>query len=230
MTVRREPVRFMLAVAIVLGVALPAAAITFGQLDGNGHPNVGGLIVDVGGEKFLICSGTLVSPRVFVTAGHCTTGLNEAWVSFDPQPDPTNAASLHHATAYTHPQFASGGINNPNAVGVVVLDVQINGVAPASLPTTNHVGLMSKSSRPAATFGAGGYGIARQDKSAGPQSLFDDGQLRVAPQSYKSLLKPWLNLSMNSSTGSGGTCYGDSVGPHFLGMTVMAVTNTCDRF
>jgi secreted trypsin-like serine protease len=27
----------------------------------------------------------------------------------------------------------------------------------------------------------------------------------------------WLKLSMNPSTGSGGTCYGDSGGPHFLG-------------
>jgi len=30
-------------------------------------------------------------------------------------------------------------------------------------------------------------------------------------------LKAWLPLSMNPSTGNGGTCYGDSGGPHFLG-------------
>src|SRR5262245_26136401 len=121
---RRKLMRVMLAVAVALGVAVPAGAITFGQLDGNGHPNVGALIVDVDGELSLICSGTLVSPRVFVTAGHCTTGFDEAWVSFDPQPDPTNAASLHHGTAYTHPQFG-GGNNNPNDVGVVVLDAKV---------------------------------------------------------------------------------------------------------
>jgi hypothetical protein len=28
--------------------------------------------------------------------------------------------------------------------------------------------------------------------------------------------KAWLNLSMQPSTGDGGTCYGDSGGPHFL--------------
>ena len=27
----------------------------------------------------------------------------------------------------------------------------------------------------------------------------------------------WLTLSMQPSTGDGGTCYGDSGGPHFLG-------------
>src|SRR5262249_366919 len=143
-TMRRKLTRLLLAVAIAVGIAVPAGAITFGQLDGNGHPNVGGLVVDDGGQKFLICSGTLVSPTVFVTAGHCTTGFDEAWVTFDP--DPTNAASLHHGTAYTHPQFASGGANDPNDVGVVVLDDQINGITPASLPTANQLGLMSKSS------------------------------------------------------------------------------------
>src|SRR5262249_48847143 len=179
----RELVRFMLAVAILLGVALPAAAITFGQLDGNGHPNVGGLIVDVGGQKFLICSGTLVSARVFVTAGHCTTGFDEAWVSFDPQPDPTNVASLHHGMAFTHPQFGAPGSNDPHDVGVVVLDAQVSGITPANLPTANQLGLMSKASLRAATFVTVGYGLARQDKSGGPHSLFDDGQRRVATQS-----------------------------------------------
>ncbi len=37
---------------------------------------------------------------------------------------------------------------------------------------------------------------------------------------------------MNPSTGSGGTCYGDSGGPHFLGSTnlVVSITVTGDRF
>ena len=40
----------------------------------------------------------------------------------------------------------------------------------------------------------------------------------------------WLNLSMNPSTGNGGTCYGDSGGPHFLGTSqvVVAITVTGD--
>ena len=41
---------------------------------------------------------------------------------------------------------------------------------------------------------------------------------------------------MNPSTGNGGTCYGDSGGPHFLGAgpsettTIVSVTVTGDRF
>jgi hypothetical protein len=67
------------------------------------------------------------------------------------------------------------------------------------------------------TFTAVGYGTVREDKTGGPHAFFFDGIRRYALQSYLSLQPAWLLLSMNPSTGSGGTCYGDSGGPHFLG-------------
>jgi hypothetical protein len=48
----------------------------------------------------------------------------------------------------------------------------------------------------------------RETKKKGPHSLFFDGQRRFADQGFRSLTKSWLNLSMNPSTGSGGTCFG----------------------
>jgi V8-like Glu-specific endopeptidase len=40
------------------------------------------------GQRIPICSGTLISPRVFLTAGHCTEVLIKedlpTYVSFDP--------------------------------------------------------------------------------------------------------------------------------------------------
>jgi hypothetical protein len=47
---------------------------------------------------------------------------------------------------------------------------------------------------------------------------------------YNALTDGWLKISMNPSTGDGGTCYGDSGGPHFLGNTnvVVSVTVTGD--
>src|SRR3972149_4836678 len=41
--------------------------------------------------------------------------------------------------------------------------------------------------------------------------------LTGAPAPARPLGKAWPQLDMNPSTGSGGTCYGDSGGPHFLG-------------
>ena len=46
-------------------------AITHGALDGNAHPAVGLLVMDVNGSPAFRCSGTFIAPTVFLTAGHC---------------------------------------------------------------------------------------------------------------------------------------------------------------
>ena len=59
----------------VLAAGSPAQAITFGTNDGGRHPNVGslvGVLPDVGPVQW--CSGTLISPTVFLTASHCFAG------------------------------------------------------------------------------------------------------------------------------------------------------------
>jgi hypothetical protein len=62
------------ALLFATAVVSPAAAITRGgTLDGDDHPMVGLLTVHAEGDEYLWrCSGTLISPRVFITAGHCT--------------------------------------------------------------------------------------------------------------------------------------------------------------
>jgi hypothetical protein len=50
----------------------PALAVTNGRLDGEGHPAVVLLLMDVDGLPAFRCSGTLLSPTVLLTAGHCT--------------------------------------------------------------------------------------------------------------------------------------------------------------
>jgi hypothetical protein len=39
----------------------------------------------------------------------------------------------------------------------------------------------------------------------------------VAVGTLNSVTTSWLRISQNASTGNGGTCYGDSGGPNFLG-------------
>jgi secreted trypsin-like serine protease len=225
----------VIAAVALLVCAAPAQAITFGQLDTtNRFPNVGAAVYEDPDtdEMQLLCSGTLISPTVFLTAGHCTDylesiGEDDVWVTFDASFD--DQSPLIHGTYHTHPLYASGGQSNTYDLAVIVLDRAVTGIAPARLPTLRLLDQMSLRDQ---RFIAVGYGTVREDKRKGPQSLFGDPRRRYADQGFRSLTKAWLNLSMNPSTGSGGTCYGDSGGPHFLAGTniVVSITVSGDRF
>ncbi len=72
-----------MALAILLAGGV-AQAIINGEPDRgpNAHPYVGALVSvppsgEFKGQRILICSGTLISPRVFLTAGHCTDFLTK---------------------------------------------------------------------------------------------------------------------------------------------------------
>ena len=237
-----------LAVVLLLLAALAltaggAGAITFGQPDGNLHPYVGALVADwdedsPGPDEF--CSGTLIAPRVFLTASHCTAALEDegldVFVTFasDYDEDSTSLAGLVAASRYVgNPQFGSGGASDTHDIAVVLLQQAPAGITPARLPTAGLLDRLKAAHQlDDQTFIAVGYGTVREDKTGGPHSLFFDGVRRYALQSALNLEKAWLLLSMNPSTGSGGTCYGDSGGPHFLGGVqsnlVVSITITGD--
>jgi hypothetical protein len=71
-----------------------------------------------------------------------------------------------------------------------------------------------------------GYGRLRDDKTKGPHAIGGAGERYFAEQTFQALKPYWLQLSMNPSTSNGGTCYGDSGGPHFLGESDMVVSIT----
>ena len=231
----------LVLLAVLALWAAPAGAITNGTPDGNLHPNVGALLADYDDESpgpDILCTGTLIAPRVFLTASHCTAFLEsievtEVWVTFAPEydEDSANPAGIWSGEYFTHPLWGTTGWSNPFDMAAVVLD-QAPGLTPAQLP---RVGLLDSMSRTLATqrYTAVGYGTVREDpKRKGPNTFFFDGVRRYATQSYNSLQKAWLKLSMNPARGDGGTCYGDSGGPHFLGgrasNLIVSVTVTGD--
>lgn len=48
----------------------------------------------------------------------------------------------------------------------------------------------------------------------------------VATGTLNAINPAWLRISMNPATGNGGTCYGDSGGPNFLGSTAIVAATT----
>ena len=233
--------RIMLLI-LVLGVLLvwtpPAKAITFGTLDNGLHPNVGALLFKLEDDSMaMVCSGTLISPTIFLTASHCVAWMPSAGISaedvFVTFADEIGEGPFYRAASYhVNPNYGHDEAN-PFDVAVVVLEDPIIDIAPAHLPTAGLLhDLKAEGSLKYQRFVAVGYGTVREDKTHDGQSLFWDPVRRYAEQEPLALEPSWLLISMNPSTGNGGTCYGDSGGPHFLSDTniVVAVTVTGDRF
>jgi hypothetical protein len=227
----RSTTRLGVAVAVaalLLAVAVPAFAITYGTPDGNAHPFVGSIVVDVPDEGlFQWCSGTLIAANVFLTASHCTAPLDDVLaknpgarvlVTFDPVI--SESATFYTGVWYTHPDYTNfqgqGGRADPHDIAVIVLD-QAPGITPASLPTAGLLDQLQASHTLRETlFTAVGYGTVRETNRGGFEGILANLDRRRVDQEALALTPAWLTLSMNLSTGNGGTCYGDSGGPHFI--------------
>jgi len=222
--------------AIVIGavmLASPARAITYGSLDGNGHPNVGALIGEFDGQKELVCSGTLISPTVFLTASHCTAYLeavgSNAWVTFDSQFD-ADTSTLIPGTMHTNPAFNQRQ-SDTGDVAVITFASEVGGVTPANLPAAGVFDAMAKKGGlRGQTFTAVGYGVHEPVVGGGPPTFPFTSDRWVSTSKFQALNRAWLRLSQNSATGDGGTCFGDSGGPNFLATssTIAAITITGD--
>jgi secreted trypsin-like serine protease len=210
-------------VVVTLAFVASASAITNGVPDGNGHPNVGGLVAAqaYSDGTWIYCSGTLISPTVFLTAAHCAEG-DRVRVTFDT--DYQAGDKVYWGTWHADPLYNQSQ-SDPHDIAVVVLDRTVN-TTPASLPTAG-----SLSSLPAnQQFTSVGYGAYEvTNEPGGHQYLYNDVRM-VATGTLNSINPAWLRISMNPSHGDGGTCYGDSGGPNFLGSSnvIAATTITGD--
>jgi hypothetical protein len=233
----RRNVLVLLAVVALLAVTvIPAFAITDGELDGEGHPYVGLMVAqDADGNPLWRCSGTLLSSKLFLTAGHCTESPAahvEIWFDTDVESGiPANGYPYDGEVGgkpYTHPQY------DPNAffvydLGVVVLDRKVKMDTYGELPDLDQLDALKHGSD--TTFTAVGYGLQMSFPDA---ASWKENNQRVRMVAYPHLIQintPGFtgdfSLLLSNNANTGGTCFGDSGGPNFIGdsNTIAGVTS-----
>jgi hypothetical protein len=219
----------LFVIAVLIAVA-PASAVTDGELDGEGHPNVVLIIMDVGGVPAFRCSGTLMTPTVVLTAGHCTnnfpgapyTGMRIFTESDVENGDNTypfagGPNSVEAVSWAAHPDYPTASFVLHD-VGVIILSQPVNVPVYGVLPSVNQLDAMAtRRGQQDVTFTAVGYGLQRIN----PVFVESERIRMVAHPRLIQINVPGfvgdfsLLLSNNHSTG--GTCFGDSGGPNFLG-------------
>ncbi len=217
--------------------------ITYGSLDGNTHPAVVLIVMDIAGEPAFRCSGTLIAPKVVLTAGHCAGEPGEfsgmrVFTESDVEngnndypfagPNTIEAKEWHSHPLFTEAQFFR------HDVGVVVLsrDVKLAASAYGKLPRVNQLDALQPSS--STLFTAVGYGLQKVNP------------VFIEAEKVRMFAEPWLvqintpgftgdySLLLSNNAASGGTCFGDSGGPNYLGtsnvvagVTSFGLNGTC---
>ncbi len=215
--------------------------------DDNVHTWVGLIVFyDANGEFSHRCSGSLISSTKFLTAGHCTAGVNSAriWfaqdagVHFDPAtefdpvsgypdtclPQAAPCVTSHEMFNYGFNNFA--GFPNTHDAGVVILDEPVTTIGFGRLaPAGTLDGLANRRGQQDVTFVLSGYGLSRGQ----PKTLSFRERLTAESKlvNLTSALTDGFNVQTSNSPGNnrGGFCSGDSGGPLLYQGQIVALTS-----
>ncbi len=244
-----------LVVAAFASTASPAGAITGNYVEDFEHPFVGLVaFYDADGEFSHRCSGSLISPSVFLTAGHCTDGATTARIwfhqgagaNYDPvtQLDPITgypeACIAGDPLCYTSDELYNYGFDDfasfpqTRDVGLVILDQPVPISAISEYGRLAGAGFLDRIAskgpgRREVEFTASGYGLSKSNPVK-VESFRERLMASARLTNLTNALTGGFNLQTNGNgEGRGGTCSGDSGGPVFYGDTtsnvIVAVTS-----
>lgn len=233
---RRTGMVLLTVMALLAVTIIPAFAVTDGELDGEGHPAVVLILMEVDGAPAFRCSGTLLSPTVVLTAGHCAGAPGEfsgmrVFTESDVQGGigTTNfypfggGASVEAVDFAAHPLYPTAPFF-VHDVGVVVLQAPGVVLDPSEygvLPTANQFDVLkTRRGHQDTTFTAVGYGLQQSFPDAASWKENNSRTRYVAnPRliQINSGLVGNFSFLLSNNANTGGTCFGDSGGANFYG-------------
>jgi hypothetical protein len=244
--------RLFLLAAVTLALTTgTAGAVLGGQPDGSNHPYVG-----LATDGVFACSGTLLSPTVFLTAAHCfsddqtllghdsATGAPIVRVSFDPDLAKTPAAQRvwNYGSFYFDRRFAPSPGEEPtfdtHDVALIIFG------SPGCRVPSGVTGIGSCAAVAATSFGAlprlnlidtfsrktavdiVGYGAQDFVKVKGQGKQPADANTRVVGQTTLVNRDKFGGDFVKIKSNDAAPCFGDSGGPDLLGGTNVVLAIT----
>jgi hypothetical protein len=240
----------IVALAVILSPVAPVQAITGNYVQDFDHPFVGlAVFYDSSGAFLHRCSGSLLTPTIFLTAGHCIDDAasarvyfeQDAGVNFDPATeydpvsgypvdclDPNLCTTSSQLFNYGFSDFS--GFPNTEDVGLLILDspIYVDSYGALASPGTLD-GIATQRGLKDLTFTVSGYGLS-ESNPVHVESYRERLMATSKLVNVRSALTAGFNLQTTGSRGGGrgGTCSGDSGGPVFYpsdSNVIVAVTS-----